>query len=264
MITGSFVVWCLPTQTATWFSLIFLLAVHLMMNHAAVRAVKMRSLNRQRANMLFSNLVEHDRVLTPETVSERELIFERYGGGVFRWTSDAVLGHCDFGVSLQTLLQSLPSSYQNAASGSTRLEAVELSTVMNIFHNQQYILWCQTTPPKWYDTKGAQTRILVVLKQGVTPESQLRAWYHALLLARRLSSHKQAQTLTAKKPKTLSESKQQETLLHVTSTLKLATQTFDGYAQRLRAAGWDLDISVLETRSGSRIFSEPRKSYARF
>jgi hypothetical protein len=264
MITGSFVVWCLPTRTATWFTLLFLLAVHLMMNHAAVRAVKMRSLNRQRANMLFSSLVEHDRVLTPEIVSERELIFERHGGGVFRWMSEVVMGHCDFGVSLQTLLQSLPKSHRIATSGSTRLEAVDLSTLTSLFRNEQYILWYQICTPQWYENQGAQTKILVVLKQGVTPESQLRAWYHALLLARRLSSIPRVKNLMAQETHTVLNSNQDELLSHVASTLKLASRTFDQYARRLRAAGWNLDISVLETRSGSRISCEPRKAYAQF
>jgi hypothetical protein len=264
MIAGTLVVWCLPTRTATWFSLLFLLAIHLMMNHAAVRAVKMRSLNRQRANMLFSNLVERDRVLTPEVVSEKELIFERFGGGVFRWMSDAVMGHCDFGVSLQTLLNSLPKSHRNTASGSTRLEAVDLSTVMNLFRNQQYILWCQTCTPRWYSSKGEQTKVLVVLKQGVTPESQLRAWYHALLLARRLSSLPQTQHSLSRNVTTFVEPSPEDLLLHVASTLKAVTRTFDGYIRRLRAAGWNPDVSVLETRSGSRIFCESKASYAKF
>jgi hypothetical protein len=258
-MVGVIVVWLFPSRTATWISMLFLLAIHLLMNHAAVRAVKMRSLNRQRANILFSNLVEHNRVLTPQDVSEREQIFERRGGGVFRWDSDAVLGYCNFGVSLQNLLRSLPQSRQDETTRSLRLGTVDLSALTQLFRNQQYILWCQTATPRWYDAPGPQLKVLVVLKQGVSPESQLRAWYHALLLARRISLQSRGSNSAV-----ALEPLPKEMLFHVASTLELATTTFDSYARRLRAVGWELDIPVLETRSGSRIFCETKKGYAHF
>jgi hypothetical protein len=263
-MVGAIVVYYLPTRTMTWISLLFLLSMHLMMNHAAVRAVKMRSLNRQRANILFSNLVEHGTVLTPKDVSERESIFERRGGGVFRWISGAVIGYCEFGISLRSLLQCLPQTKRNHLTGSLRLGAVDLSAVMDLFRNQEYILWCQTYPSKWYESSARQTKVLVVLKQGITPESQLRAWYHALLLARRLSSQHHQKVPVVTEPQKLLNHTQNSLFVHIASTLDLANRTFDGHAQQLRDAGWELDVPVLETRPGSRIICKSKKEYAQF
>jgi hypothetical protein len=264
MLIGSLVVYLLPNRTATWLSLLFLLAIHLLLNHAAVRAVKMRSINRQRANVLFSNLVETGKVMNPQDVSEMESIFERRGGSVFRWLSGAVLGHCDFGVSLQSLLKCLPQSSRNKRSSSTRLGTMDVSTVVSLFQNQQYILWCQPYAPHWYESMEPKTRVVVVLKQGITPESQLRAWYHALLLARRLSRQQRGGKVDMGEKKKLLKVKKEETLLHVVASLDHANKTFDGYARRLREAGWELGIPVLETRLGSRISCENRKAYAHF
>lgn len=104
MLIGSTAVYNLPNRTATWLLLLFLLAVHLLLNYAAIRAVKMRTISRQRANLLFSTLAERGRVLHPGNVSRMESIFERRGGSVFRWLSGPVLGYCDFGVPLQKLV----------------------------------------------------------------------------------------------------------------------------------------------------------------
>ena len=46
--------------TTTWIALLALLALHLSLNYAAVRAVQMTSLNRQRANIVLSSLFESD------------------------------------------------------------------------------------------------------------------------------------------------------------------------------------------------------------
>lgn len=231
----------------------FLLAAHLFLNYAAVKAVKLRTINRQRANILFSNLVETDTVLRPKHVAERESIFERRGGSVLRWLSGSVLGYCEFGVSLRDLLECLPQSHVDSSTKSTRLPAIELSTITNLFQNQQYLLWCQPHSPRCYESSAPQVKVLVVLKQGITPESQLRAWFHALLISRRLS-----EPLLEGKNKAL----QEELLDHIAESLDRSNKTFDSYARRLRMAGWELDIPVLETRLGSRIAFESQKAHA--
>ena len=244
----------LSTPTLTWTSLIFLLSVHLIVNRMGVRAVKMKSLNRQRANMVFSTLLEHEKVLTPKEVSDRELIFERRGGEVYRWTSGDVLGHCKFGISLNSLLRCLAHSYGHEKTGSLHLKAVHLSMLMDLFKSQQYILWCQVSRPHPFSDTAAKTRILVVLKDEVTPKAQLRAWYHGLLLARRL--HTSDADSAAINAQSLDGEANRAMLMHVATTLDLANKTFEHYAQRLTAAGWDLEVPVLETHSGSRIVWE--------
>ena len=58
MLAGSLVVSYISSKWATWTAMIILLAIHLGTNYLAVRAVCMQTLNRQRANLVFSGLLE--------------------------------------------------------------------------------------------------------------------------------------------------------------------------------------------------------------
>lgn len=236
----------LRTPFVTWTALIFLLATHLSINWMGVRAIKARSLNRQRANIAFTALLSNDQVLTPGNVSDRELIFERRGGEVFRWNSETVLGHCKFGVPLESLLLALADGQQTMRS--FQLPAVDLSALMDLFENHQYILWCQIsgTAPRG---SASRVKVLVVLKDGVSSKSQLKAWFHGLLLAWRLNELDRSDL-------TRVQLDQHLMMGHIEASLQLADEKFEGYAGRLTAAGWDLEIPVLETRSGSRIMRE--------
>ncbi|KAK2060136.1 DUF647-domain-containing protein [Colletotrichum caudatum] len=246
MITGTFVVSLLTDSKATWAVLLFLLAVHLFLNWKGVRAVKSRSLNRQRANIVFSALYYKEEVLTPVLVSERELIFEWRGGSVFRWNSGKVLGHCDYGVSLEEILQSLASGHKRMRS--FHLSTLGLATLLNLYDKEEYVLWCVVSEPVYYDA-ASRIKVMVVLKNGVSPRSQLKAWFHGLLLTWRLRGQEEYELSKA-------ELDQQVMLSHIQQSLKVANKKFEGYVERLSSAGWNLEGSVLETRSGSRITLE--------
>src|ERR1700709_848660 len=107
MLVGSLVVSHISSQWATWTALIALLAIHLGTNYLAVKAVSMRTLNRQRANLVFSTFLEDSKSIhkeqslkalpTPEEISLRERIFER--DGVLRWKGSEIIGYCEIGVS---------------------------------------------------------------------------------------------------------------------------------------------------------------------
>src|ERR1700753_1137715 len=102
MLAGSLVVSYISSKWATWAAMIFLLAIHLGTNYLAVRAVCMQTLNRQRANLVFSSLLEQiasDKTTnrgaktlprlvypTPEEVRLQERVFER--DGVLRWKGE--------------------------------------------------------------------------------------------------------------------------------------------------------------------------------
>ncbi|TID02041.1 RUS1 family protein-like protein [Colletotrichum higginsianum] len=249
MISGTFVVSLLTDQRATWATLIFLLALHLFLNWKGVRAVKSRSLNRQRANIAFSALFSKGQVLTPHHVAERERIFERRGGEVFRWNSGAVLGHCKYGVSLQSLLEALASGGGGGRERCFRLATVDLSTLLRRFEKEEYVLWCVVSERTSYDA-ASRVRVMVVLKDGVSPKSQLKAWFHGLLLARRLSGQREDDLAQAGLDQLVM-------LHHIEASLEIASEKYEEYARRLCFAGWNLDVSVLETRSGSRIVREP-------
>jgi hypothetical protein len=96
MLVGSLVVRMVEDKQVVWVLMMFLAAVHLAMNYRAVRAVKMRSLNRQRATLVFREWLDHGTVLTPELVAQRESIL-RNGRGNLTSKSGDYTGFCDFG-----------------------------------------------------------------------------------------------------------------------------------------------------------------------
>lgn len=222
------------TPFATWSTLIALLSVHLATNYAAVKAVSMRCLNRQRANLVFSSIFEHEEVLSPSDVSKRERVFER--DGVLRWANDEIVGYCRIGVSLHTLLSLFGRRHR--LTGSLDLQGIKMSELLDIFADEAYILW-----PASPDYEA-----LIVLKDGCAPIDQLKAWAHALLLARkrrrgRGSGGKQddsdVSVVTAR-------------LAELRLTLKDTQDLLIKYAEALRDKGWDLNVAVLETRAGTR------------
>ena len=206
------------------------------MNHAAVKAVSMDTLNRQRANIVFSTLLDNSKILTPENVSRRELIFER--DGVLRWGIQSI-GRAKIGVSLQTLLtsfgpaHSMTSSYRNGS--------IELERLLEVFRLEDYLLWFDSSHRAAY----------IVLKEGASASSQLKAWAHSLWAARRY----QIDHATG------AESSEQGTLQLLTSTLGELSSRWETDMDSLTAAGWDIGTASLETTSATRIsLSEGVKS----
>jgi hypothetical protein len=215
-----------------------LLSIHLATNYAAVRAVSMRCLNRQRANIVFSNLLQHGLVLTPTDVSLRERVFER--DGVLRWANDNVVGYCKVGVSLNMLLNRIGQRHKRT--GSLDLHAVKLPELMDIFASEAYILWYT----------DADSEALIVLKEGCTPIDQLKAWAHALLLASRMRG-------PGSKPEDDDASPAETRLAEMRWTLKDTSDLFAQYAEKLKQIGWELDIAALETRAGVRAQIDTQK-----
>ena len=208
----------------------------------------MHTLNRQRANTVFSTLVETDVVLTPEQVAQQERIFER--DGVLRWRASNVLGYCKIGISLKILLHSLGQS--NFSSGSFSGIQSQLAELMQLYQRESYVLW--------YDRKQNQAHI--ILKEGASPSARLKAWSHALVTVKEANGAKphddgrenDEAIMTQEKalPGNTSTTQFHQTMHLLRKTLMAHSTRFDGYAQRLKAAGWDLDTAVLETRPGYR------------
>jgi hypothetical protein len=212
---------------ATWSSLILLLSIHLFTNYRAVRAVRMLTLNRQRANIVLSTLVEQGKVLTPKDASEQERVFE--WDGILRWRASEITGHAQIGVKLQLLLASITSP--TPVTGSIQNPIVNLADLMEIYADEKFLLWV--------DAK--QRSVLIVLKEGCTTASQLKAWTLALMVTRRL------------KRQELPPSEPLGVLLILREALEEANRNFDDFLRRLTLVGWDLQSSMLETRSGFRI-----------
>ncbi|GAB7348068.1 hypothetical protein MBLNU459_g6100t2 [Dothideomycetes sp. NU459] len=216
MLAGSLVVSWVTTPLATWSTLIALLALHLATNHAAVRSVSMRSLNRQRANILLSHMITYDKILTPQQVSTKERTFEH--DGAMRDAHGKILGFCKIGVSTMELLEHLETS--RTSTGSIRMQQEQFERLLLLFKDEDYILHFERASKTAY----------ILLKKSSNAASQIKAWYHVLLVM-----HMTAETVSEGPTKTT------------------PGQSWDSIDAKLRHAGWDLSTASLETRSGSRI-----------
>ncbi|KAA8644837.1 RUS1 family protein [Aspergillus tanneri] len=270
MQVGSFVVSRVTSYVATWIVLILLLTLHLALNYAAVRSVQMTSLNKQRANIVFSALFDSDPgftidgfdsnyptegrekeiehvqakwcTLSPAEVAKRERIFEM--DGRLKWTSTAFypprahkLGFCRIGISVQEFLIS-SSSHMSSTSLKTYLPIFRLTS---IFKEESYILALHCVNRTWHAG--------IILKNTSNIETQLKAWAHALLAARVLSiptSESETQTDTA------------YIIDVISKTLRFLNENdrCSRYILALAHAGWDVSVGALETRSRRRVICD--------
>ncbi len=95
MLAGTIVVHMVEDKKVVWCWMIALLGTHLFMNYQAVRCVKMLTLNRQRATIVFRHFLEHNTILTPAEVSWRESILRRSRGNLSSKSGDYT-GLCRF------------------------------------------------------------------------------------------------------------------------------------------------------------------------
>jgi hypothetical protein len=248
MLAGSLVVSYISSKWATWTAMIFLLAIHLGTNYFAVRAVCMRTLNRQRANLVFSSLLEqldndetnysNDSNLsredlprlvcpTPEEVRLQERVFER--DGVLRWKG-GILGYCKLGVDLKTVLRCFgrPDSATGSHSGT---QLLEFSKLLDIFKDCGYIVW--------YD----QSRItfLIVLEGDASPVTLLKAWMFALQFAK------------------YGKIKEGRSLLEALEDTRAYLAPLEGDIIDCLDQNWELEVSAMETQSGTRIRMKENK-----
>ncbi|KAK4863286.1 hypothetical protein LT330_002064 [Penicillium expansum] len=274
MLVGSVVISHITSFSTTWLILLILLAMHLSMNYIAVRAVQMTSLNRQRANIIFSALLASDKslaldldldldptaptpskkewkILTPAQVAKHERIFHR--DGALQWTQHSGthtithhLGSAQIGVSMSTFLggsgsgSTLSSFLRGSVSGSTSFQrTLPLQRLAAVFADEFYILFLV---PSEAAGESVKWHASILLKRGCAVENQLKAWAHALLAARVLARITMGSSVDA-------------VLTVVEGTLALLNtdKRFERYLTGLSGAGWDVDIAALETRGGRRI-----------
>lgn len=236
MLAGSVVVSWVTTPIATWTTLILLLSIHLETNRRAVRAVKMRTLNRQRATLVFHHL-QRGHVPSIDEIASEEDIFER--GGILRSSEGRALGACAVGVPIARLLNAVSS--QQTTTKAVRLEDEILTKVLGIYDACRYVLW------KDKSLEQSNSSIFVVLKKGVEPSDMLVAWWQALLLADGVtfdeSTSKGSAGLDAE-------------LQRVEQTRDAARNLLSKFDKQLREAGWDLDSGALETGASTRVSIE--------
>jgi hypothetical protein len=290
---GSLIVSHITSFTATWVTLLALLTLHLSLNYAAVRSVQMRTLNRQRANIVFSYMLSSDpdvallnsgqlldqrnyaepadrnqkhlQIPSPAQVSRRERIFE--ASGTLKWypcslreqeerpAKPEILGSCQIGVSPRKFLSS-PSSISTSPSSLTT--SLPVAALTSLFNNEDYILIF--TPMALGPMLKPTAKIL--LKQNATPKTHLKAWMHALLAARLL-----ARSYSTPAPSKQDGKKRDESFTETETALSILERAlrflnessrFEGYIGALGDKGWEVDVegggvSALETRVGRRV-----------
>ncbi len=289
--------------TTTWIALLTLLALHLSLNYAAVRAVQMTSLNRQRANIVLSSLFESDaklslsletqsspnaakspfaqtnpqsktpqvsqgtyKILTPAQVASQERIFHR--DGALQWTylgpeleswSSTYLGSAEIGIPLDSFFKRTRHYNKTRPSsvGSPSFQtAIPMTQLTRLFAEESYILFLfpfsEFSTPKWHAS--------ILLKKGCTVTVQLKAWAHALLAARVLSSSPPSTTSSSGSEKGSSgEIGLDKTIQDVFDVVARVLgalnreDRFGGYVDALQEGGWDVDVGALETTGGRRV-----------
>lgn len=224
MLVGCLVVKVVYTPLATWTTLLLLLTLHLATNYMAVRSVCMRTLNRQRANIVFACLHKHDRVLSPKQVSAKERIFER--DGILRDADDKCLGYCKIGVPASELLERLGKT--DRLTKATNLPEGRLLQLLDLFETESYIVYME----------HPSDIACILLKKGSDTTVQLKAWYHALLLVRQIQEGFEGE---------------RGSMDAVRRTLVAVRTDWEKVQARVTEAGWDLETAALETTLGSRV-----------
>ncbi|KAK3710071.1 hypothetical protein LTR37_010502 [Vermiconidia calcicola] len=232
MLAGSLVVTWVTTPFATWTALILLLSVHLETNRRAVRAVSMRTLNRQRATLVYHHL-KTGHIPTPEAISKEEHIFER--DGVLRAPDRRLLGHCSIGSSMVKLLGKV-STQAHTRTNSSTIRSDLLPRLLAVFKDRKYTMWCEN--------RSSSAKFDVVIKTGASSLDLLTAWWQALEFASAITDEEIR----------LADSSHTEAILErLKDSAQTAGQLLRDNEVGLREAGWALDLGALETASGVRI-----------
>jgi hypothetical protein len=116
--------------------------------------------------------------------------------------------------------------------------------LLDVFTTEQYVLWFNP------DSRTA----FIILKDQATTISQLKAWSHALRMARTFSKAKMGKM----------DVNRQAIVKMLKDTQQTHNNTFDGHLKQLEDAGWNTSTAVLETTPGRRIcVGEPKLSIHR-
>ncbi|KAL0569071.1 hypothetical protein V5O48_012898 [Marasmius crinis-equi] len=188
MLLGTLVVPYLTTPFSTYSTLLLLVMLHLGINYLAVRGVILRTLNRQRAALAWCMYrgpiqpTEHcPRAPRPGDVAQIESIFHR--PEVILDDSGTPLGHCSIGSSIGTVLS----------------QSMSIPTVVfDTLKNEKYVLWFD---PKCLSHRSSPDSPVVIgtphihifLKEGHRSFDHLRAWLHAIEVARSVKREMLAQ-----------------------------------------------------------------------
>lgn len=222
----------------------------------AVTSVALRTLNRQRANIVFSRLSDTGVMVTPARAARLERIFER--DGVLRWRESEVLGFARIGTTFSELAASFRDAIVSGGDGGggglptvrggghsrggllpSPRPTISIHDIAKVFRNEKHILW--------YDARKRE--VTICLKNDITSEEQLKAWVHALFVAKKICHHNNDSEKKSPSPPLTNE----EILGVIETTLFDLGTSFAMTVGQLRAVGWDLGTAALETKPGYRV-----------
>ncbi|KAF9226202.1 DUF647-domain-containing protein [Gyrodon lividus] len=209
MLLGTLLIPYVNTRTSTYTMLFLLVWGHLLFNYLAVRSVVLRTLNRQRACILWTDFRSSsgtfkDRMLSPSNVASRELIFG--SPDCLRDASTGrIIGQCTLGTSFRTV--------------TSLCTAKHVAEALQIFGEEKYVLFIA-------DGRTRTSRPLTILacfKNGYHSMDQLQAWIHSIEAAR-YPTNPGDPAATAD---------------HLRSTLIATRKAMPHFVQSLADAGWE-------------------------
>lgn len=239
MLTGSVVVSMVEGEgLSMWITMLFLLTLHLWTNYQAVAHVVIRTLNRQRTNVVFSDILNtlpelesagskdadtHQSIsrllMTPRKVSHQERILER--DGALRWYSsirgggDGIIGYGRFG-KFGEVIAHIPRHEK-------------LQAMISITKHHGYLISFSSLK----NTGHVIVHIALMGGEEFKVGADVQGWVHALLIARKVS--------TSKTPIADGD------LEVIRETEQQVSHLFDGLQieKSLKLAGWELEKSAV-------------------
>lgn len=222
MMTGTLLVKMVEGRTAVWCWMIILVGVHLLTNYCGVRSVCMRTLNRQRATIVFREWLENNNILSPKEVAKRESILLSSRGNMSSKNGEYT-GTADFGGYGDVV------GYKSWGSHSYIFETDDYH--MGIFH--------------W----GPTFTIRIAVKEGNrSVNDPLMAWFDAVAHAYHFD--------TAVLRDGLGGAGHYENELpddHRVGSGVIDRDTKLAVFEALKAKGWEVDNTALETRTPVRV-----------
>lgn len=227
----------------------------------AVRAVCMRTLNRQRANLVFSDILNQleswaalrtrspeqwddqevidlcftqIKIPTPEDIYRQERVFERDGILRFQKWEDGPVGYCRLGVSLQTLLEAI-NEPKFRTSAEIEQELKDLMARFQSSDSEGRSLFEEEGYSMALDRRS--NTFLILLAEGATPRNMCHAWLQALQASQTLAEYPQ------------DDDREPE----LQFGRLVIDKIFPEIWRRLGENGWDLEVNAMETKSGTRI-----------
>lgn len=238
----------MPYITDAWTTytlLIVLVISHILVNYAAVRGVVLRSLNRQRAGLLWTAYrcdPTKSTYLTPTSVAKEELIFSQSSelydtaGGTSR---RRVTGYCRIGTPLSTIL--LGANRQMSwgrwttsrpAKWAKDLTSAQVLILFDEFSSENFIVWLSPEIPS-----QSFPVLHIVLKEGHAPSDHLKAWVLATEFASLLNAHE-------KNKGTISEQTFEAILPTLQKARRTVESTYPGFLEAIGREGWDLGAAA--------------------